>query len=204
MQSQEYGDTLFNEAVAGLTATGFNTCLRHCLLNHHQVFSTSWKGRQAFLSEESVRVLWCFADLRYTRRRESSLSCGRLGRWARRSTFLGSSAEFIRQQVSRIFHKFPKTVTILGIHDLHMLTHKNFLSEKANEELMHLTAAIKITCHNNFHSGEIMKDYNNETFILNKFNLVMMAIKTLNSMMRKYRTQIKRIMKKNGWSKAGI
>ena len=33
MQSQEYGDTLFTEAVAGFTATGFNTCLRHCLLN---------------------------------------------------------------------------------------------------------------------------------------------------------------------------
>ena len=56
MQSQEYGDTLFTEAVAGFTATGFNTCLRHCLLNHHQVFSTSCKGGQVFLPEESVRV----------------------------------------------------------------------------------------------------------------------------------------------------
>ena len=40
MQRQEYGDILVTEAVAGFTATGLNTCLEHCLLNH-QVFSTS-------------------------------------------------------------------------------------------------------------------------------------------------------------------
>lgn len=57
---------------------------------------------------------------------------------------------------------------------------------------MHITAAIKIICQNNFHSGEI-KDYRNKNCILKKFNQVMMAIKSLKPVMRKYRTLNKRI-----------
>ena len=97
MQSQEYRDTLFTEAVVGFTATG------------------------VFLPEESTRVscvrvairvscvrvairvairVSCFADLSYTRRREFSMSADSSGRWARGSTFLGRLASSPRATYS--------------------------------------------------------------------------------------------------------
>ena len=73
MQIQEYSDTLFTEAVEGFTKDCVEYLSAALSLESSARLSSSGKGGQVFLSEESVIVSWCSANMSYIRRRESSL-----------------------------------------------------------------------------------------------------------------------------------
>ena len=95
-------------------------------------------------------------------------------------------------QISKQFQDYYKINPKLDKHDIQMFTKKKNLSPQQNKDLTELICALKITLHNNYQSKEVMKDYNNEKFWLNKINHVLLTIRSTSVGMRKFRMLNKR------------
>ena len=76
-----------------------------------------------------------------------------------------------------------------------MFNNKSFPKTQQNEDLKYLICALKITLHNNYQSKELMRDYNNEKFCLNKLNQVLLTIKGTSTHARKFKPLNKRMPK---------
>ena len=98
-----------------------------------------------------------------------------------------STVIFLKQQINSLFEEHNKTSPQINIHDIQMFNQKKFLNNKENEDIKYPIATMKITLHNKFQSKQIMRDYTNEKYILNKFNHVLQIIKSASPTTIKYR-----------------